>query len=63
MKRARPAGYGCHASGLSVTDTAGARPGVAGSVADVQPGHDRLGTRELLLGLAREGEGVVARVL
>lgn len=26
-------------------------------------GHDRLGTEELLLGLAREGEGVAARVL
>lgn len=29
----------------------------------MQLGHDRLGTQELLLGLAREGEGVAARVL
>ena len=29
----------------------------------VQLGHDRIGTQHLLLGLAREGEGVAARVL
>jgi ATP-dependent Clp protease ATP-binding subunit ClpC len=48
--------------GLPMTKPATLVLGLAGREA-MELDHDRVGTQELLLALAREGEGVAARVL